>query len=239
VGHRRTLIAAAAVILAAVSGIGVYFYVSSADQRAQRNVALVEAFVASSSIPKGTSGENAVQNGLITTARVLRGTVPPDALTDTSALKGRVAASTIATKQFITAESFVAPSQASGGSLAGAISDKGLVAVTVSVDAAHGVAYAIAPGDHVDLAVIDPASGNATYILQTVPVLAVGQQVPTSGTTGAQPNAQASASGLITFEVSVPDALKVVSASKSGNLYLTLHALSASTPSPALPASGR
>jgi len=240
VGHRRTLIAAAAVILAAVSGIGVYFYVSSADQRAQRNVSLVEAFVASSSIPKGTSGENAVQNGLITTARVLRGTVPPDAVTDTSALRGRVAASTIGTKQFITAESFVAPSQASGGSLAGAISDKGLVAVTVSVDAAHGVAYAIAPGDHVDLAVIDPTTGNASYILQTVPVLAVGQQQPSSGgSAGQQPSAQASASGLITFEVSVPDALKVVTASKAGNLYLTLHALSASSPSAAVPASGR
>ena len=238
-GHRRTLIAAAAVILAAVSGIGVYFYVSSADTRAQRNVSMVEAFVASGNIPKGTSGENAVQNGLITTARVLRGTVPPDAVTDTSTLKGRVAASTIGDKQFITAESFVSPSQASGGSLAGAISDKGLVAVTVSVDAAHGVAYAIAPGDHVDLAIID-TNGNAAYILQGVPVLAVGQQVPTNGSSGAQqPTAQASASGLITFEVSPPDALKVVSASKAGNLYLTLHALSSSSPSAAVPASGR
>jgi pilus assembly protein CpaB len=240
VGHRRTLIAAAAVILAAVSGIGVYFYVSSADQRAQRNVALVEAFVASSSIPKGTTGDTAVSNGLITTARVLRGTVPPDAVTDTSALRGKVAASTIGSKQFITLESFVAPSQASGGSLAGAISDKGLVAVTVSVDAAHGVAYAIAPGDHVDLAITDPNGGAALYILQSVPVLAVGQQVPSSGTSvGQQPNASASASGLITFEVSVPDALKVVAASKSGALYLTLHALSASSPSAAVPASGR
>ncbi len=237
-GHRRTLIAAAAVILAAVSGIGVYFYVSSADTRAQRNVSLVEAFVASQSIPKGTSGENAVQSGLITTARVLRGSVPPDAVVDTSALRGRVAASTIGAKQFITAESFVAPSQASGGSLAGAISDKGLVAVTVSVDAARGVAYAIAPGDHVDLAVID-TNGNAAYILQNVPVLAVGQQLPSNGATGAQPNPQSSASGLITFEVNPGDALKVVSASKAGNLYLTLHALSATSPSAAVPASGR
>jgi Flp pilus assembly protein CpaB len=177
---------------------------------------------------------------MVTTARVLRGSVPPDAVTDTAALRGRVAAASIASKQFVTASSFVAPSQASGGSLAGAISDKGLVAVTVSVDAAHGVAYAIAPGDHTDLAIVDPQSGSATYILQNVPVLAVGQQVPSTGTSaGQQPSAQASASGLITFEVSVADALKVVTASKAGNLYLTLHALSASSPSAAVPASGR
>ena len=61
VGHCRTLIAAAAIILAAVSAIGVYVYVSSADQRAQRNASMVEAFVAAQNIPKGTSGENAIQ----------------------------------------------------------------------------------------------------------------------------------------------------------------------------------
>ncbi len=233
-GNRRTLIAAAAVILAAVSGIGVYYYVSSADQRAQRNVSVVEAFVASQNIPKGTTGENAVGNGLISTAKVLRGSVPPDAVVDTGALKGKVAASELSARQFITSSSFVAPSQASGGSLAAAISDKNLVAVTISVDASHGVANAVAPGDHVDLVVTDP-NGNATYILQEVPVLATGQQLPSSGA-GGQTSTGGAASGLITFEVSPTDALKVVTASKAGNLYLTLHALSNSS---AVPTSGR
>jgi Flp pilus assembly protein CpaB len=236
VGNRRTLIAAAAVILAAVSGIGVYFYVSSADQRAERNVAVVEAFVAAQNIPKGTTGENAVSNGLITTAKVLRGSIPPDAVTDTSALKGKVAAAALSARQFITSGSFVAPSQASGGSLAAAISDKNLVAVTISVDAAHAVANAVAPGDHVDLVVTDP-NGSAAYILQNTPVLAVGQQLPTTGASAnGQPSSNASTSGLITFEVSPTDALKVVTASKAGNLYLTLHALSNSS---AVPTAGR
>jgi hypothetical protein len=116
VGNRRTLIAGAAVILAAVAGIGVYFYVSSADQRAQRNVAVVEAFVASQQIPKGMSGDSAVANGLISTSRVLRGSVPPDAVTDTSVLKGKVAAATLTAKQFITTSTFVAPKAAAGPS---------------------------------------------------------------------------------------------------------------------------
>src|SRR5258708_13705047 len=135
-------------ILADVAGIGVYFYVSSADKRAQRNVAVVDAYVASQDIAKGTTGENAVQSGLIVPAKVLRGSIPPAAVTDTGLLKGKVAASTIAARQFITASSFLSPSQGGGGSLAAAIGTKDLVAVTVSVAAAHGVADATPPGCH-------------------------------------------------------------------------------------------
>lgn len=65
---------------------------SSADKRAQQNVAVVDAFVASQDIAKGTTGENAVGNGLITAEKVLRGSIPPAAVTDTSFLKGKVAA---------------------------------------------------------------------------------------------------------------------------------------------------
>jgi pilus assembly protein CpaB len=239
VGNRRTLIAAAAMILAAVAGIGVYFYVSSADKRAQQNVAVVDAFVASQDIPKGTTGENAVANGLITPAKVLRGSVPPAAVNDTSLLKGKVAASTIGARQFITGSSFVAPSQGGGGSLAAAIGTKGLVAVTVSVDAAHGVADGIAPGDHVDIAVAGDAG--AQYLLSGVRVLAVGQETAASAQGGnGQPSTTAANSGLITFEVSPADALRVVAANRSGSLYLTLESLGTTTGNtPSVPASGR
>jgi Flp pilus assembly protein CpaB len=238
VGNRRTLIAAAAVILAAVAGIGVYFYVSSADQRAQRNISVVEAFVASQQIPKGMSGDSAVANGMIGTAKVLRGSVPPDAVTDTGTLKGKVAAATLTTKQFITSSSFVAPAQGGGGSLAAAIGSKNLVAVTVSVDAAHGVANSIAPGDHVDVAVVGDTG--AQYLLQDVPVLAIGAQVPGS-TSGGTSASSSNGSGLITFQVSPQDALSVVAAAKNGSLYLTLHALASSSTGPgaAVSASGR
>jgi Flp pilus assembly protein CpaB len=238
VGNRRTLIAAAAMILAAVAGIGVYFYVSSADKRAQQNVTVVDAFVASQDIPKGTTGENAVASGLITPAKVLRGSVPPAAVTDTSFLKGKVAASTIGARQFITGTSFVAPSQGGGGSLAAAIGTQGLVAVTVSVDAAHGVADGIAPGDHVDIAVAGDAG--ATYLLTGVRVLAVGQETAASAGGGnGQPSTSAANSGLITFEVSPADALRVVAANRSGSLYLTLESLGTTTGNtPAVPASG-
>ena len=224
-GKSRTLIAAAAVILAAVAGIGVYFYVTSADQRAQKNASVVEAFVASQDIPKGTSAESALSGGLITTAKVLEGSIPSDAVTDTGALKGKVAVATISAKQFITASSFASPAEGGGGSLASAIDGQGLVAVTISVDTAHGVAGAIAPGDHVDIAVV--GDSGAQYLLQNVRVLAVGQATAASAPTGAATAANAASSGLITFEVTPANALQVETAAHSGSLYLSLHSVSA------------
>jgi Flp pilus assembly protein CpaB len=235
VGKSRTLIAAAAVILAAVSGIGVYFYVTSADQRAQRNASVVEAFVASQDIPKGTSGENAVASGLVTTAKVLHGSIPADAVTDTGALKGKVAVATISAHQFITSTSFAAPAEGGGGSLAAAIDGQNLVAVTVSVDSAHGVAGSIAPGDHVDIAVVGDTG--AQYLLQNVRVLAIGQATAASAPTGTSNAATAASSGLITFEVTPSQALLVETAAHSGSLYLSLHSLAASGAAASVPAS--
>jgi Flp pilus assembly protein CpaB len=221
VGNRRTLIAGAAIVLAAIAGVMVFFYVSAADNRAQEQVDLVQAFVAVDDIPKGTTGDAALSDGLIRAKEVLRGSVPPAAVTDSSRLGGKVAASTIQSRQFITEASFVAPAEGGGGSLATAIAGKDLVAVTISVDAERGVANQIAPGDRVDIAVVSDVG--ADYILSDVKVLSVGQETAASASGGnGQPSAVAAGSGLITFELSPADALRVVSANKSGTLYLTL-----------------
>ena len=107
VSNRRTLMAAAAIILAAVAGIGVYVYASNADSRAQENAQFVGAFVATSDIAKGTTGQEAVQAGLITKEKVARSSVPPSMITSENDLADKVAASRIDTKQFITAQTFV------------------------------------------------------------------------------------------------------------------------------------
>lgn len=223
-GNRRTFIAGAAVLLAVLAGLLVYFYASAADSRAADDVALVEAFVAASEIPKGTTGGDALQEGLIRPARVLRGSVPPAAVLDSGDLDGKVAAAAIDTGQFITAASFVAPSEGGGGTLASSIAAPGLVAVTVSVDAERGVANQIAPGDRVDIAVV--GEGVAEYILSDVKVLAVGQETSASAT-GPEGEASltASSTGLITFELTAADALRVVAANESGSLYLTLRSI--------------
>jgi len=227
VSNRRTLMAAAAIILAAVAGIGVYMYASNADKRAEEGAGFVQALVATSDIAKGTTGSEALQAGLVEMKKVARGSVPPSIVTDPNALVERIAAGRIDTKQFITEQTFVSAAQGIGGNFASAIAKQDLVAVTVNVDAERGVANQIAPGDHVDIVVSrSDADGNSLseYFLRNVKVLAVGastvlQQAAVPTVEGAP----AENSGLLTFEVTPDDALRVIDANNgSSKLYLVL-----------------
>ena len=139
--------AAAAIVLALVAGIGVYMYASGADKRAQENASFVSAYVANADIAKGTTGPELVQAGLITQEKVAKGSVPPGIITDVNALADLMTAGPISTKQFITSGSFVSAKDGGGGVFSNSIAADDLVAVTVTVDADHGVANQITPGD--------------------------------------------------------------------------------------------
>jgi Flp pilus assembly protein CpaB len=208
-------------------------YASNADKRAQENASFVDAYVATADIAKGTTGEEAVQAGLIQHEKVAKSSVPPTAVTNLNDLAGKVTASGLNAKQFITAETFVSADDGVGGAFAQSIKSQDLVAVTVTVDADHGVANAIAPGDHVNIAqTTTDQNGTATtqYIMENVKVLAVG----TTTTQGVSPGAAGSTdqagapappanSGVLTFEVSQADALRVIAAnSGSSKIYLVL-----------------
>ena len=235
---RRSLIALAAIVIALAAGVAVYLYSSGADDRAKNEVELVDAFVASGDIPKGTSGDTALANGLIDVERVLRGSVPPAAVKDSELLNGKVAASTISAKQFITEFSFVSAAEGGGGSLASSIGSRDHVAVTISVNAERGVANQIAPGDRVDVAVVQ--EGGATYLIENVKVLAVGQETAATAAGGSgEASTTASTSGLITFELTPADALLVIDGNAGGSIHLTLKPLAASGGDASVPATGR
>jgi pilus assembly protein CpaB len=223
VSNRRTLMAAAAIILAAVAGIGVYMYASNADSRAQESAKFVPALVATSDIAKGTTGAEAIQAGLVKKEMVAKGSLPPSIVTDVNVLGDRVAAGRIDTKQFITDQTFVSAEQGIGGNFASAIAKQNLVAVTVNVDAERGVANQIAPGDHVDIVTSrtdDAGTSVSEYFLRNVKVLAVGASTVIQQAAGAAPT---EVSGLLTFEVTPDDALRVIDAnSGSSKLYLVL-----------------
>jgi Flp pilus assembly protein CpaB len=224
--------AAAAIVLAAVAGIGVYMYASNADKRAQDNAHFVEALVATSDIAKGTTGREALQAGLIAREKVSRASIPPSIVTDVNTLLNKVTASRIDTKQFITAQSFVSAEDGIGGNFANAIGKQDLVAVSVLVDSERGVANQIAPGDHVDIATsTTDESGNKAidYLLRDVKVLAVGTATVQQANALAQASSAAVApaaapgSGLLTFEVSAEDALQVIAANTGeSKMYLVL-----------------
>jgi pilus assembly protein CpaB len=223
--------AAAAIVLALVAGIGVYMYAAGADQRAQDNASFVSAYVANADIAKGTTGPELVQAGLVTREKVAKGSVPPGAITNLNDLTDLQTAGPITTKQFITSGSFVSVKDGGGGNFSNSIAAQNLVAVTITVDADHGVANQIAPGDHVNMATTaTDGNGNPTtsYMLENVKVLAVGsstsQPQPQASSQSADGSAPAPQNaGVLTFEVSQADALKIIAAnSGSSRIYLVL-----------------
>jgi pilus assembly protein CpaB len=217
--------AAAAIVLALVAGIGVYVYASGADKRAAENAGFVDALVATSDIAKGTTGEEVLQAGLVETAKVARSSVPASIITNPNDLVGKVTTANLNSKQFITASTFSSSADSIGGNFANAIATKNLVAVSVNVDAERGVANQITPGDHVDIATTadDGKGGSATtYLLQNVKVLAVGPSTALQ-TTPVGADGAAQSPGLLTFEVSPEDALRVIAANAGNSkIYLVL-----------------
>ena len=97
--NRRTLMAAAAIVLALVAGIGVYMYAAGADKRAQDNASFVDAYVTNSDIAKGTTGDEIIQAGLVSKERVAKSSVPPSMITSVNNLAGMVAAGPMNAKQ--------------------------------------------------------------------------------------------------------------------------------------------
>jgi pilus assembly protein CpaB len=236
--------AAAAIVLALVAGIGVYMYASGADKRAEDNASFVDAYVANADIAKGTSGTEMLQAGLVEKAKVAKSSVPPAAVTNLAELGGKVLAGPMSAKQFITAGAFVSAQDGLGSAFANQIKSQDLVAVTVTVDADRGVANQIAPGDHVNIAAkstSEGADGAYSYILDHVKVLAVGsstaaQQAATAPpANGSSSDAAASSapanSGVLTFEVNQDQALQIINANQGGSqIYLVLLAPDQSAP---------
>lgn len=232
VGNRRTLIVAVAIVLAIAAFLGVYLYISGADTRAQNKVSLVKVLVATDTIARGTSGTDADSHGQIALRGVPRESVPPNIVTDTAQLKDKFAAGAISPKQFITSDSFVSRSQAGGGAAAGQIADKKDVAVSIQVGTDQSVGNQIAPGDRVNIMILSedttvtPSVKYVSYLLQNAKLLAVGTQTtaaaPAPGANG-QAAAAPAGSGLLTFEATPVDALRIVSAAKNNSIWLTLN----------------
>jgi pilus assembly protein CpaB len=237
--------AAAAIVLALVAGIGVYMYASGADKRAQDNASFVDAYVATADIAKGTTGAEVLQAGLVNKEKVAKGSLPPSAITSLDQLDGKVLSGPVNAKQFITAGTFVSEEDGLGSAFANQIKSDNLVAVTVTVDADRGVANQIAPGDHVNIAAKPTDAGDGapvaySYILDHVKVLAVGASVAAQQATQAEPSSDGSTpaaptnSGVLTFEVTKDQALQIINANQGGSqIYLVLLA-----PDQAAPATG-
>ena len=206
----------AAVVLAAVAAVATFVYVRDIESRAYGEAQLVEVFVASAEIPKGTPGENAAAVA-IKADRIPAKFRPGTAVTSLDVIKGKVAFTTLSPNTVIVEGQFVEP-RAAQVTFSQRI-PAGNVAITVSVDQVRGVAGLLVPGDKVNILVADGASQRVLY--QNVPIIAIGNTAaPQPGETA---EVQNPGSGLITFAVPAEAASRIAfAASQGGGLYLTL-----------------
>jgi Flp pilus assembly protein CpaB len=242
----RIISSIAAVVFAAIAGILVWKYLSSADSRAEKNKHLVTVLVAKASIQRGTLFDQALAEKLFGTTQIPKDSLPPDVLTASSdaqllsVYKGKVANSVIFTGTPIVSDEFVSAGQLVS-TVSGAI-PAGKEAITVSLDQTHAVGGFVTPGDHVNMLLNFPvidATGAATthkataFLLPGLKVMAVGSStiLPqaasptaslTSGTVTTTTTPQTQPSSLITLQVTPREAEQIVQGTTIGTVWLTL-----------------
>ena len=211
---------AAALVLAGITGVLVYWFFANQAKVAQAHLQVV---VAAQEIPR-----NAVITGeMLRTATMQQDAIQPGTATTPEMVIGR-----IANDQFESGEPILVDATLAGNRFANRIPPF-MRAVTVALDPIIGVAGFLQPGDHVDVvATFMLNNGTVTKtVLQDVELLATGAQVVAGDLSGVErvlkspnenkgekPQAQPNA----TLAVLPTDAEKLILAESKGKLRLTL-----------------
>lgn len=226
--NRRTLIVVVSVVLAVIAGVIAYLYVSNADERASDKVQTTKIYVAAAAIPQGTTGEAAEPS--IQLKEFLKESVPPDAISSTADLTGKVAVAPISVGMPITTALFRAPGTT--GTIQSQLdAAKGQEAIALALPGVQGVNGLIQPGDRINLIISGSSTDNrAAYFMQNVKVLGVGTATsaapaPGSTTANGSPSAAPTApsGGALIVEVDPIGAERIMLAQVSQQqIYATL-----------------
>lgn len=220
IGRQTRLLAS--ILLAAAGALVLAGYVRNLENKAEDRNQLVEVFVAKETIPLGTPAETASGRNLIGKTSVARKLVVEGAITSLTDIRGRVAAAAIFKGEQITVGRFVAPSRA--GTLPIPADRQ---AMSVEVDTPPGVAGFVQPGDRVSVvADIEITRGSirekvVKYVIQDVPVLAVGSRVVTTED-GQQRRTATRDKVLLTLALTPEQVERLAFALLEGEVYFTL-----------------
>ena len=144
--NRRAWTIVAAVALAAVGTFAIVAYVNGAESRALAGEKVVKVLVASEPIATGTAGDDLA--GSVTTERVPEKVRAEGAVSQLRDLRGFVAAEDIVAGEQLTVSRFVSPDKVDKG--IGVVQvPKGMLEVTLSLDAARAMGGRVTPGSHV------------------------------------------------------------------------------------------
>lgn len=218
---------ALAVALGLLAFFGNLYYLQNNNRRAYGNAKLVNAVVVTKDIPKGTSGEQAINAGLIKVEQIPQQFRPGSAITQLSDVKGNVALTSLAPGQVIVTGQFVSPALAQTTSSQRL--QAGKVAITLQLDQTRGVGGLLMPGDYVNVMVSghEPNStvSSVRTLYQNVPILAIGTAfAPQPGDTASTTTTIAAGSSYITFAVPLEAAERITLANTTSGLtvYLAL-----------------
>jgi len=237
--NRRLIGLLLAIVLAGVATFLLVQYVTSADERAREDEALAEVFVATADIPAGTPAEAAAAQGLIDQSTVPARSVPAGAIGSLDAIAGQVATMPLFEGEVIVAQRF--------GSTVAATTDatlevpEGLMAISIQAGIISGVAGFVQPQDTVSVVAsvalpedevaeddedAQTADGGQTteFLVQNVPVLAVGQRVITTAEDGSTSASiqLSNESYIFTLGMTAQQVEQLVFASQQGELWFTL-----------------
>jgi Flp pilus assembly protein CpaB len=204
--RRGTL--AVGILAAALATILLLVYLNRYRHNLNQTSAPVAVLVAKSLIPKGTPGELIGTKVLFQATTVPRSQLKEGALSDPSALRGEVALTDIFPGQQLTVGSF-APIRA--GAIAAQLSGYER-AVSIPVDATHGMIGQAQIGDHVDVLVGLNGSGDGRGAVQGALIKTLLQNIPILSMTTSS----------LTLKVTDSQASTLAWASDNGRIWVTL-----------------
>ena len=203
-----------AVFLSLAAAGSVFWYLSSLTNEMDTTV-YANTVAAVVDIPKNT----VVTGDMVKEVKVPQEYVHPEAVTKVSEAVGRISTGRIYAGEYVISRSLVEQGQTNQG-LAYAI-PKGKRAVSIAINEVSGVTGLVMPGDKVDIVVTLDLSGvtQTGYILQGIPVLAVGRKLDAQAETWAKREGMEST---FTLAVTPKEAQPLVLASERGSIRLLL-----------------
>ncbi|MCR5834201.1 MAG: Flp pilus assembly protein CpaB [Selenomonadaceae bacterium] len=161
-----------------------------------------------------------IQESMLEMKEFDKGSVPEDAIKDFDSIKNVQIKTEIFAGDFFTPQKLVA--EASGGFADNIPPD--CRAVSINVSSVTGVDGFAKPGDRVDLLLVEKSDTSATsnILLQNVPLLSVNQNVAGSSPVDGNTGMAISNPAIATLALHPADILKLVSASKIGEIYMSL-----------------
>jgi len=231
----RVFILVAAVVLGIAAALVTAQYLRGATARLTREAEPVQVLVATQDVPRGTTAEEALKQGLIQVQEVPQRYVSASAVSSARGIEGQVLAAALSKGEQVTRARFQFPSEAG---LSFAIPD-GFVAMSIPADDVTCVGGMLKSGDWVMVtATFDPGpngkDAESRILLSKARVLAVGIDTGTGSTNeGSEQdgslNVTARSSGgnatqvaTVTLALKPADVEKVVFAERQGSVWLAL-----------------